>query len=129
MMKKKWPKRNSIFIHQAYGILTDVETRKIYDENGSRVFFTEPTFAAQWERNLKTISNDELEAAKAAYQGSINEELDIMNEIINGKGSLTYLLNHIPFMRIEDETRISEIIRNLVSEGKLPKMNIKKIAK
>lgn len=84
---------------------------------------------AQWESNLKTISNDELEAAKAAYQGSTNEELDIMNEIVNGKSSLTYLLNRIPFMRIEDETRIFGIIRKLISDGKLPKMNIKKIAK
>lgn len=116
-------------IHQAYHILADHELKKIYDENGSHAIFAKPTISCQWERYLKTITDDDIYSARDKYQGSVDEESDVIKQIVIGRGSLTHLLNSIPFMRYEDESRILNLIKKLISEGKLPKINIKKIQK
>lgn len=115
-------------IHNAYSILSDSEKRKLYDD-GSDVLFTKKTFAAQWEHYLKPTTTNEIEAARQAYQGSEREISDLIREFKIGNGSLTHLLNAIPFFRYEDENRIVESLQELMSLGKISKMPIKKLAK
>lgn len=115
-------------IHNAYAILSNAEKKKQYD-NGCDILFTKTTMAARWENFLKPIDSDAVEKARKVYQNSKMEKKDIALEFINGKGSLTHLLNNIPFMRIEDENRVIEIIKNLMDDSKIPKMQIKKIRK
>lgn len=115
-------------IHNAYAILSDGEKKKQYD-NGTDILFTKPTMAARWENYLKPLDSVAMKKAKDFYQNSKAEKKDIAREFVTGKGSLTHLLNNIPFMRIEDENRVIEIIKSLIDDGKIPKMQIKKIRK
>lgn len=115
-------------IHNAYSILSDATKKKLYD-SGSNVLFTRVTIAAMWENYLKPLDISEIENARNRYQGSQTERNDIIHEFVVGKGSLTHLLNNIPFMRVEDENRIIEVVRDLFEEGLLPKIPIKKIKK
>lgn len=115
-------------IHQAYSILSDPEKKNAYDE-GLDIYLTKATVSAHWESHLKIIEPSSFEQARSSYQGSENEKQDIVREFSRGGGSLTHLLNSIPFMRIEDEIRITNFIKQLMKEGKLPNMKIKKMAK
>lgn len=115
-------------IHHAYSILSDPSKKQQYDA-GSNVLFSNITVAARWENYLKPINVMEIETARQKYRGSEAEKTDIIREFTNGKGSLTYLLNTIPYTRIEDETRLLEILKNLMAEGKIPKTTIKRLRK
>lgn len=115
-------------VHNAYSILSDPVKKQLYDD-GSDVLFSNITVAARWEHYLKPVDLSELEAARNKYRGSKAEEVDLIRECINGNGSLTYLLNTIPFMRVEDETRIIEIVKDLMAVEKIPKMKIKRLRK
>lgn len=115
-------------IHQAYLVLSDPEQRKLY-EDGFDVLFAKPTITGEWERCLRPVNNDDVHSARMVYLNSDEEKCDIEREYRLGKGSMTHMLNNIPFMRAEDEPRIMEIIRRLVIEGKIPKLKIKKLPK
>lgn len=115
-------------IHNAYAILSDGEKKRQYD-NGTDVLFTKPTMAARWENYLKPLDSIAMKKARDSYRNSKAEKKDIAREFIIGKGSLTHLLNNIPFMRVEDENRVIEIVKTLMDNDKIPKMQIKKIKK
>lgn len=115
-------------VHNAYSILSDPIKKQSYDA-GSNVLFASITIAARWENYLKPIDVDAIEAARSKYRGSKEEELDLIREFKNGNGSLTYLLNTIPFMRIEDEARIVDLLRDLMAKGKIAKSTIKRLRK
>lgn len=115
-------------IHNAYSILSDTTKKALYD-NGSCVLFTKATIAAQWENFLKEVNNADINNARKKYQGSNAEKNDLVREFTIGRGSMTHLINNIPFMRIEDQERIMEIIKALMDTGEVPKIPIKKIRK
>lgn len=115
-------------IHTAYSILSDASKKHLYD-HGTNVLFTKIAVAARWENFLRPVCCDEMNNANQRYQGSNTERKDIIREIQAGKGSMTHLLNNIPFMRIEDEIRITEIVKDLIDKGEIPKIPIKKIRK
>ncbi|XP_055307848.1 J domain-containing protein CG6693-like [Sitodiplosis mosellana] len=124
--EKEEAKEKFNVIHNAYSILSDIAKKEMYD-NGSRVLFTKVTIAAQWENFLKPVSCEAKEEARKKYQGSLQEKTDLIREFVAGKGSLTYVLNNLPFMRSEDEMRIIEILKDLIDKGDIPKIPIKKI--
>lgn len=115
-------------IHQAFLVLSDVDQRNRYD-NGFDVLFAKPTITAEWEQCLRPVTNEEMHSARNKYQNSNEEQEDIEREYLAGKGSMTHMLNNLPFMRIGDEARVIEIIKELVIEKHLPKFKIKKIAR
>lgn len=115
-------------IHQAYNILSDVEKKKAYDD-GLDVFLTRATVSAKWESYLKIVAEVDMDRARKKYQGSEGEKSDIMREVVRGNGSLTHLLNSIPFMRVEDEVRVTQIVKDLIKDGKIPNTKIKKMSK
>lgn len=69
------------------------------------------------------------ENARHLYQNSDQEEQDIIREFNRGNGSVTHLMNNIPFMRIEDVNRVIELIQQLMSLNKVPMIPIKKLAR
>lgn len=115
-------------VHNAYSILSDPIKKQAYDA-GSNVLFSNITVAARWENYLKPIDDDEIVAAQNEYRGSNEEEADLIREFKNANGSLTHLLNTMPFMRVEDEERIVHLLRDLMAEGKVPKTTIKRLRK
>lgn len=77
---------------------------------------------------MKVVLGTDIKKAAEIYQNSAKEEEDIIREFVVGNGSLTHLLNHIPFMRVEDQPRILLIIEELVKAKKIPKeIKLKKI--
>lgn len=115
-------------IHYAYRILSDPLQREQYN-NGSGVLFVNATKSVEWEHFLRPSTDCEIKDARMRYQNSIKEQNDIEKEFIDGKGSMTHLLNTIPFMRIEDEPRIIEMIKKSINEKKIPALKIKKVAR
>lgn len=115
-------------LHNAYSVLSDPEKKQLYDA-GSDILFTKTTFSARWEHYLKPLNELDIESARKAYQCSESEEMDVIREFSIGNGSIRHLMNNIPFMRIEDENRIIELIMDLMSLGKIPKKSIKKLPK
>lgn len=113
-------------IHNAYSILSDATKKRLYD-SGSNVLFTRATVAAQWEYYLKPITCDDINNARKLYQGSSVEKNDLIHAFLAGNGSMTYILNNIPFMRVEDENRVIEILKDLMDKEELRKAPIKKI--
>lgn len=126
--KKSEAKEKFNSIHQAYSVLSDGEKKKAYDD-GLDIFFTRATVSAQWESHLKVLELDDFVRARKKYQNSEEEKMDIICETKRGNGSLTHLLHNVPFMRGEDEGRIIKLINQLILDGKLPKMKLKRIAK
>lgn len=126
--EKEVAKEKFNIIHNAYSILSDATKKKLYDE-GSNVLFTKVTMAAKWENFLKPVVCNDVDTARNEYQGSLLEKEDIIREFLAGNGSLTHMMNNIPFMRIEDENRIIEIVKDLMDKKKLAKMSIKKLRK
>lgn len=114
-------------LHQAYSILVNPETKKVYDAGDTRVIFSKPTVSAKWEHYIAPLTHLAIESARQKYQGSDAEETDILREFIVGKGSMTHLINTIPFMRIEDEPRIIHMIKVFMESGKVPKGPIRKL--
>lgn len=106
-------------IYQAYTILTNEEKKKLYDSGDSDVIFSKKMKSASWERHMKVIPDDVFEQAAKEYKNSIKEQEDIIREFTIAKGSMTHLLNHIPFMRVEDQPRIIEIIKQLMNANKI----------
>lgn len=115
-------------LHHAYTVLSDTNGRQRYD-NGIDVLFTKATRSAEWEHFLKPASDNEINDTRSNYQNSVEELDSIKREFQAGKGSMTHLLNNIPYMRVEDETRIVEIIQTLIANSQVPKHKIKKIKK
>lgn len=126
--EKATAKEKFTILHQAYVILSNIHERQLYDD-GSDIMFGKATKSAEWEHFLKPTTDTEINNARLRYQNSSEEENDIRREFQAGGGSMTHILNRLPFMRIDDESRIVNIIKRLTAAGKIPVQKIKKIAK
>lgn len=77
--------------------------------------------------SIHPVGSADIETAKSKYQGSAAEQIDVMREIVVGKGSMNHLINTIPFMRSADEFRIVEMIKGFILTKKIPKIVIRKL--
>lgn len=125
--EKAMAKEKFAALQQAYSILVNPETKKIYDAGDSNILFPKTTIAAKWEQYVQIVDSADIERARAKYQGSVLEENDVMREIIIGKGSMMHLLNNIPFMRSADQPRIIAMIKDFINTGKVPKIAIRQL--
>lgn len=114
-------------LHLAYSVLADPEKKKLYDAGDSTILFTKTTIAGKWVQYIRTVGLADIESARSKYQGSVDEQNDIMREIVIGRGSMTHLFNTIPSMRYEDEPRMIEMIKGFVNTGEISKISIRKI--
>lgn len=120
-------KQKFLIIHDANTILSDATKKQAYD-NGADILFTNSN-TAKWEHFLKEINANDMKTGRNNYQGTLQEKNDVKRELVIGNGSLTHLINTIPFMRREDEDRIVNIIKGLIEDGQVPKIPIKKLRK
>lgn len=116
-------------IHQAYLILSNVESRVKYDEGDSKVLFAKATIAAEWENHLKVTKVNDIIDATASYKGSAEERAEILREFVAGNGSMIHILNTVPFTRRDDEIRMIEIIQDAIKNGEVQRKAIKKLPK
>lgn len=122
-------KEKFAILHQSYVVLSEPNERKLYDEGNDIVFSTKATMTAEWKRFLKPVSSDDIGNARLRYQNSKEEQCAIKREYVAGKGSLTHMLNTVPFMRAEDESRVIGIIQQLINSKDVPAYKLKKIRK
>lgn len=52
--------------------------------------------------------------------GSDLEKTDLKKAYNNGKGCINYIMEHVPFMGVEDEERFDEIIREWIEKDEVP---------
>lgn len=119
-------------IYQAYDILSNSESKKIYDiEKKSLISLrkSNETRTCGWSKFIKIVDDTLIETKKREYQGSTAEKIDVLREVLIGNGSMTHLFNTIPFMRYDDEDRLIAIIKSAMDAGEIKKVAIKKIPK
>lgn len=116
-------------IQLAYSVLSDPERKKAFDAGDSKSALAKTTRAGKWEQYMQPVGSDDIKRSRNEYQGSLAEQNDVIREIVKGQDSITHLLNSIPFMRTEDESRIVDMIKRFIDEGQIPKLKIKKLRK
>lgn len=95
-------------------VLTDPKKKAIYDEQGVIDDDGETDLTnslALWRQFFKPISVTDIKKCQKEYIGSATEERDIRKAYLGGKGCINYMLNSVPFMTIEDEPRIIELVK------------------
>lgn len=95
---------------------------------GSKVLFSRPTIAAEWESYLKVMNGDIINASNL-YKNSAKERADVLKEFVDGNGSMTHIFNNVPFTRKEDEPRIILMIKDAIANQEIPNIKIKGLPK
>ena len=120
---KKAPNSAAKFIeiNEAYKILSDIKTRKIYDETGEYEEIEKQNFTMKVSINdfrkrftIKNITNYEKK-----YRGSEEEEQDLIFYYNQNQGDLRNLIKEIPFSTNKDIKRFLEIYEKLFKMKKL----------
>lgn len=105
-------------------VLSNDDRRKLYDEQGIVDDDDDEKFGTTWLeafKNLfKPISESDIDNYRKEYVGSEIERSDIKKAYVNGKGCINYLMEHVPFMAVEDEPRIAEIINSMIKTDEVP---------
>jgi DnaJ family protein C protein 9 len=110
-------------ISKAYKILSNPETKKIYDDTGE---YDEEN---QGEINItetlnyfrKIYSPQDIESFEKKYVGSKEEEEDLINFYNENDGDMKHILEWIPFSKNEDIERYIKIYENLFKNKNLKK--------
>lgn len=59
---------------------------------------------------FKPITDEDIDNFKKNYIGSELESADIKKAYLNGKGCWNYMNDHVPFVNIDDEPRMKDMI-------------------
>lgn len=104
-------------------ILSDPKKRKRYDDTGSLEDIGDSDFDwFEYFSNTKTEINEESIAMdKKLYQGSTDEEEDIIESMVQSDGDFLYLFEAVPHTEVteDEEKRLFKIVSKLVEDGVL----------
>lgn len=78
------------------------------------------TWLEAFKHLFKPISESDINNYHKEYVGSELEKSDIKKAYMNGKGCINYMMEHVPFMSVEDEPRIHEIINKWIEDKEVP---------
>ncbi|CAH1390675.1 unnamed protein product [Nezara viridula] len=109
---------------KVYSILSDPEKRNVYDETGSiddDDDLSGRDWSQYWRSLFKEISFEDIIDYEKKYKSSEEELEDLIQSYKNGKGSMDYIYDHVPFASPEDDDRIRNILQELIDKGELPK--------
>lgn len=113
---------------RVYNVLTDTGKRTLYNEKGIIDDDDETgnltDWLALWKSIFKPISEDDIINFEKTYKGSELERTDIKKAYIQGKGDIDHMYNTVPFFNIDEEPRISQIVRELIDENEIPEYKI-----
>ncbi|GMR37488.1 hypothetical protein PMAYCL1PPCAC_07683, partial [Pristionchus mayeri] len=112
-------------LSKAYEILSDKESRAVYDETGSVGEDDGPMSEEDFERcvkmwrgQFKKVTKEDIDAFFANYTGSEEEKEDVAAAYEKCKGDLDLIVEHVPSAD-NDESRLVEIIKQLIKDGEL----------
>ncbi|KAH8277450.1 hypothetical protein KR026_011112 [Drosophila bipectinata] len=115
-------------LSKLYQVLTDTQKRALYDEQGiiddddgdSKL----SSWLDLWSKIFKPITEEEINTYEKEYIGSELECSDIKKAYLGGKGCINYMMNHVPFMKVEDEPRIQKLVQGWIAAGEVPEHKI-----
>lgn len=93
---------------EAHNILSDPLQRAKYNETGA-------------VSNLNyIITDDQMNECVTEYKGSAREEEDIRDAYMHGHGDIKFILKNVPFATAMDDSRISDVVKELVRRKVVP---------
>jgi len=105
-------------------VLSDDSRRALYDEQGIVDDDDDEKFGSSWleafKNIFKPITDSDIDNYKKEYVGSELEKSDLKKAYVNGKGCINYMMEHIPFMVVEDEPRFHETIDEWIKNEEVP---------
>lgn len=111
-----------------YSVLTDTGKKALYDEKGIIDDDDEggdlSNWLELWRNMFKPVTDEDIENYEKSYKKSEQEEIDIKKAYLNGKGCINFLINHVPFMHVDDEARIQAMVRQWIDAGEVPEFKI-----
>ena len=110
-----------IAISRAYKILSNEQSRKIYDETGEYDEENEKEINYPESINLfrKRFGVQDINNYEKAYKGSEDEEEDLIMFYNEKKGDISEILESIPYSENKDIPRYLKIYENLFKKNKL----------
>lgn len=113
-------------LSKLYQTLSDKDKRALYDEQGiiddddDNLEGKLNNWLELWRKLFKPITTEDINNYEKSYVGSDLERADIKKAYLNGKGCINYMMNSVPFMKVEDEPRIQEIVRKMIDDEEVP---------
>ncbi|XP_055683543.1 J domain-containing protein CG6693 [Lutzomyia longipalpis] len=111
-----------------HAVLSDPDKKKLYDENGVIDDDDEEgklsTWLEMWKAIFKPISDEDIGNYQKSYVGSELEKNDIKKAYLGGKGCINYMMSAVPFMSVEDEPRIIELVKEWIEAGEVPEYKV-----
>lgn len=105
-------------------VLSDDSKRALYDEQGIIEDDDDDKKISTWleafKHLFKPISESDINNYHKEYVGSDLEKSDLKKAYVNGKGCINYIMEHVPFMCVEDEPRFHEIVNEWIKSGEVP---------
>lgn len=113
-------------LSKLYQILTDKDKRALYDEQGiiddddDNLEGKLNNWLELWRKLFKPLTNEDINNYEKSYVDSELERADIKKAYLGGKGCINYMINCVPFMKVEDEPRIQAIVSKMIEDGDVP---------
>ncbi|XP_064551203.1 J domain-containing protein CG6693 [Drosophila montana] len=114
-------------LSKIYQVLTDTQKRALFDEQGIIDDDDEgklTNWLDLWSKIFKPLSEEDISNYEKEYVGSELERTDIKKAYLGGKGCMNYIMNHVPFMKVEDEPRFKEIVATMIAADEVPEYKI-----
>ncbi|XP_030563915.1 J domain-containing protein CG6693 [Drosophila novamexicana] len=114
-------------LSKIYQVLTDTQKRALFDEQGIIDDDDEgklTNWLDLWSNIFKPLTEEDISKFEKEYIGSELERTDIKKAYLGGKGCMNYIMNHVPFMKVEDEPRFKEIVAAMIAADEVPEYKI-----
>uniref|UniRef100_A0A182JQ16 J domain-containing protein n=1 Tax=Anopheles christyi TaxID=43041 RepID=A0A182JQ16_9DIPT len=113
-------------LSKLYSILTNKDSRAIYDERGivDDDDNTSTNWLARWQQFFKPLTTEDIDNYQKSYVGSETERNDIKRAYLRGKGCKNSMMCAVPFMQCEDEPRIEAIVQEMIDNKEVPEYKI-----
>ncbi|XP_053663038.1 J domain-containing protein CG6693 [Anopheles marshallii] len=113
-------------LSKLYNILSDKDSRAIYDERGvvDDDDDASTNWMDMWQQFFKPLTTEDIQNYQKSYIGSETERTDIKRAYLGGKGCINFMMQTVPFMTCEDEPRIAEIVQEMIDQKEVPEYAI-----
>ncbi|XP_041371848.1 dnaJ homolog subfamily C member 9-like [Gigantopelta aegis] len=109
---------------KVYSILSDKETRSIYDETGEvdeeDVVDQDRDWYDYWRLLFSKVSVKDIEAYTQKYKGSMEELQDLKAAYLECEGDMGRILDGVLCTTADDEPRFVDILKDLICKKELP---------
>lgn len=113
---------------KVYSVLSNEESRKLYDETGEvdneGALSEDKDWYDYWRILFAKISVDDIKQFEKKYKGSKEELDDLKSAYTDFKGDMDLILENVLCAEIEDESRFRKIFLGLIKDGELKEYKV-----